>query len=214
VRIKGTSISSLLSFLEAEYGGSRTREFVGTLPIDLRKRCEGLVLASAFYPVEEMEAVARKARQHFNGDATFYERSGAHYATVGLGGVHQALLARPTPLDFIRALERSWSQFVDEGGMDGNVVGDGKVRVIFEQVRGSDVRCPRVTGFLGRALEMAEGKKVRVIKAACTEKGAQFCEWGVSWDAVLSPPSMSQTTSIKRLIPVPETIPAPSSPRT
>jgi len=198
VKVKGTSISSFLAFLEAEYGGARTREFVGTLPTDLRKRCEGLVLASAFYAVEELETLARKARQHFGGDHSFYERSGAHYASVGLSGVHQAMLARPTPLDFLWAFERSWSQFVDEGGMDVTVVGDGRVRVRFDHFRGSDVRCPRVTGFLGRALQVAGGKGVMVNKTACTERGDRACEWSTAWDFVLSPPPLSQTTAIKR----------------
>jgi hypothetical protein len=198
VRIKGTSISSFLGFLEIEYGGARTREFIATLEPDFRKRCEGLILASAFYPVEELEAIAGKARQHFGGDSTFYERSGAHNATVGLRGVHQALLARPTPLDFLRAAERSWSQFVDEGGVDADLVGDGRVRLRFEGIRGSAVRCGRATGFLSRSLELANAKKLVVRKAACTEKGDPFCEWSVIWDAVLSPPSMSQTTTIRR----------------
>ena len=71
MRIKGTSIASFLSFLEAEYGPARTKEFIGSLEPDLKKRCEGLILASAFYPVEELESLARRARLHFSGDHTF-----------------------------------------------------------------------------------------------------------------------------------------------
>jgi hypothetical protein len=200
VRIKGTSIASFLGFLEAEYGAARLKEFIATLGPDLRKRCEGLVLASAFYPVEELESLARKARQHFGGDETFYERSGAFNASFGLGGVHKALIARPTPLDFLRAAERSWSQFLDEGKVDANLVGDGRVRLRYEAVRGSDVRCPRATGFLTRSLEMVNAQKLAVTKTACTEKGDPFCEWSVVWDATLSPPSMTQTSTIRRPI--------------
>ena len=200
MRIKGTSIASLLAFLEAEYGSARLKEFIGTLDPDLKKRCEGLVLASAFYPVEELESLARKARQHFGGDETFYERSGAHNASFGLSGVHKALIARATPLDFLRAAERSWGQFMDEGSVDANLVGDGKVRIRYEAVRGSDVRCARATGFLRRALELVNAKKLMVVKTECTEKGASFCEWSVVWDATLSPPSMSQTSAIRRPI--------------
>lgn len=200
MRIKGTSIASFLSFLEAEYGPARAKEFIGSLEPDLKKRCEGLILASAFYPVEELESLARRARLHFSGDHTFYERSGAHNAAFGLSGVHKALLARPTPLDFLRAAERAWGQFIDEGGVDANLVGDGKVRLRIEAVRGSDVRCPRTTGFLWRSLELAGGQKVSVRKVACTVTGDPFCEWNVVWDAVLSPPPMSQTTAIRRPI--------------
>ena len=200
MRIKGTSIASLLAFLEAEYGAARVKAFIGSLDPDLRKRCEGLVLASAFYPVDELESLARKAWQHFGGDATFYERSGAYNATFGLKGVHKALIARPTPLDFLRAAERSWAQFIDEGGVDVNLVGDGRVRVRFEALRGSDVRCPRATGFLARSLELVGAQKLVVTKVACTEKGDPFCEWSVAWDAALSPPSMSQTSAIRRPI--------------
>jgi len=198
VRIKGTSIASLLSFLEAEYGAVRVKELFATLEPDLRKRCEGLVLASAFYPVEELEGLAGRAKAYFGADDAFYERSGAHNAVFGLNGVHKALLARPTPLDFLRAAERSWGQFIDEGGVNASVVGDGKVRLRFDALRGSQVRCPRTTGFLRRSLELAGGQKVAVVKVACTEKGDPCCEWSVSWDAVLSPPPMSQTTAIRR----------------
>ncbi|MEO8502088.1 MAG: hypothetical protein ABI565_14305, partial [Vicinamibacteria bacterium] len=142
----------------------------------------------------------RKARSHFGGDPTFYERSGAHNAVFGLKGVHKVLLARPTPLDFLRAAERAWAQFMDEGGVDANLVGDGKVRLRIEAVRGSDVRCPRTTGFLWRSLELAGGQKVSVKKSACTENGDPFCEWNILWDALLSPPSMSHTSAIRRPI--------------
>ncbi len=200
MRIKGTSIASFLNFLEAEYGPGRVKEFVGSLDSNLKKRCEGLVLASAFYPVEELESLARLARAHFGADESFYERSGAHNAVFGLGGVHKALLARPTPLDFLRAAERSWSQFMDEGGMDATVVGDGKVRLRFEGIRGSEVRCARATGFLHRSLELAGAKALVVRKTSCTLRANPFCEWQIVWDAVLSPASMSQTTTIRRPI--------------
>lgn len=202
MRIKGTSISSFLGFIESEYGGPRTKDFVATLDPDLRRRCEGLILASAFYPVEELEALVRRARQHFDGDATFYERSGAHNAVVGLGGVHKALLGRPTPLDFLRAAERSWGQFMDAGSVDADLVGDGKVRLRIEAARGSDVRCPRNSGFLKRALELAGARRVSVAMTACTEKGDPFCEWDLRWDPTLSPPSMSQTSAIRRPVPL------------
>ena len=200
MRIKGTSIASFLAFLEAEYGTVRLKEFVATLDPDLRKRCEGLVLASAFYPVEELESLARKARSHFAGNGSFYERSGAYNASFGLSGVHRVLLARPTPLDFLRAAERAWGQFIDEGAVDANLVGDGKVRLRYEGIRGSDVRCPRATGFLSRSLEIVSARNLVVAKTACTERGDAFCEWSVVWDATLSPPSMSQTSTIRRPI--------------
>ena len=132
MRIKGTSIASFLGFLEAEYGAARSKEFIGTLDPDLRKRCEGLVLASAFYPVEELESLVRKARRHFGGDDTFYQRSGAYNASFGLSGVHKVLLVRPTPIDFLRAAERSWGQFIDEGSVTADLVSDGKVRLRIE----------------------------------------------------------------------------------
>lgn len=200
MRIKGTSIASFLAFLEAEYGAARVKQFIATLDPDRRKRCEGLILASAFYPVEELESLARKARQHFDGGDTFYERSGAHNASFGLAGVHKALLARPTPLDFLRAAERAWGQFIDQGSVDANLVGDGKVRLRYESIRGSDVRCARATGFLTRSLELVNAQKLVVTKTACTEKGDAFCEWSVVWDATLSPPSMTQTSTIRRPI--------------
>ena len=81
-----------------------------------------------------------------------------------------------------------------------NLVGDGRVRVRFEALRGSDVRCPRATGFLARSLELVGAQKLVVTKVACTEKGDPFCEWSVAWDAALSPPSMSQTSAIRRPI--------------
>ena len=198
VRVKGTSIASFLSFLEAEYGASRTREFIVSLEPNLRKRCEGLILASAFYPMEELDALALCARDYFSAGPTFFERSGAHNAAFGLGGVHQALLIRPTPLDFLRAAERQWGQFVDQGGADVNLVGEGKVRLRLEGIPGSEVRCARQTGFLTRALELAGAQKMAVSKAACTLKGDAVCEWNIVWDAETSPKPQSYTTTIRR----------------
>lgn len=198
MRIKGTSISSLLAFLEEEYGAARTRDFIGSLDPALRRRCEGLVLASAFYPVAELESLATLARAHFAADHTFFERSGAFNASFGLAGVHQALLARRTPLDFLRAGERSWGQFIDTGSVTADPVADGKVRIRVEGLPGSEVRCPRLTGFLSRALELAGALQLSVRKVSCTLRGQPSCEWSAEWDAESSPKPISYTMSIRR----------------
>lgn len=198
MRIKGTSISSFLSFLEAEYGASRVKSFVATLDSNQKKRCEGLVLASAFYAIEELDALAAKARGFFQADAAFFERSGAHNATFGLSGVHQSLLVRPTPLDFLKAAERAWPQFVDAGNVSADVVGEGKVRLKIEGIPGSEVFCARETGFLKRALELAGAKQLAVNKVRCTRGGDLWCEWQVTWDAELSPRPQTFTTAIRR----------------
>lgn len=198
VRIKGTSITSLLAFLEAEYGPGPTRDFLATLDPALKKRCEGLILASAFYPVEDLEALATRARAHFRGDSSFYERSGAFNASFGLSGVHKALLSRPNPLDFLRAAERAWSQFIDQGSVEANLVGDGKVRLRVDGLPGSEVRCQRSTGFLLRSLGLAGAQKLSVVKVHCTQSGDTFCEWNLAWDPVLSPPSTTLTSAIRR----------------
>ena len=198
MRIKGTSIASFLGFLQTEFGASRVKEFVATLEPNLRKRCEGLVLASAFYPVEELDGIARKARDYFQPNASFFERSGAHNATVGLEGVHRSLLARPTPLDFLKAAERSWGQFADSGTVKTDIVGDGSARVRIEGFPGSEVVCARGTGFLTRSLELAGAQSLAVRKTACTRSGALVCEWNITWDADRSPQPQALTTGLRR----------------
>ena len=193
MRIKGTSIASFLGFVEAEYGVPRTREFVASLEPNLRKRCEGLILASAFYPFEELETLALKARDFFAAGPTFLERSGAHNASVGLAGVHRILLTRPTPFDFLRAAERGWGQFVDSGTVRAEILGEATVRVRIEGLSGSEVLCSRQTGFLRRAFELAGAKQLEVDEVACTRRGDASCDWKVVWDAASSPASQSQT---------------------
>lgn len=198
MRIKGTSIASFLSFLQAEYGAPRTRDFIASLEPNLRKRCEGLVLASAFYPMEELESLAGKAREHFGAGPTFFERSGAHNAFVGLTGVHKILLARPTPIDFLKAAERSWSQFVDSGLVSADPVGEGQVQLKIEGISGSDLLCSRQTGFMTRALELAGAQKLAVRKVRCTRRGDHWCEWNLAWDAASSPQPQAYTSAIRR----------------
>lgn len=205
MRIKGTSIASFLGFLEAEYGAPRTRAFIASLDQSLRKRCEGLILASAFYPVKELESLAQQARDHFGPEPTFFERSGAHNAMVGLTGVHQILLARPTPLDFLRAAERAWAQFVDAGAVRTELLGDGNVRLRIEGFGGSEVLCSRQTGFLRRSFELAGAQQLEVKEVLCMQKGDASCEWSIVWDAASSPQSQSHTltSAIRR----PSTLP-------
>lgn len=198
MRIKGTSLSSLLDFLQVEYGQTRAKEFVASLEPPLRRRCDGVILASAFYPVEDLESLSLLAREYFAGDASFFERSGAHNAQVGLTGVHQPLLVRKTPLDFLKAAERAWGQFVDTGVGSADVVGDGKVRVRIEGWKKSEILCARQTGFLTRALEMSGAIAPSVSKVHCTRDGHGWCEWSLAWDAALSPRPQAYTTSIQR----------------
>lgn len=198
MRIKGTSLSSFLDFLQIEYGATRAKEFIASLEPTLRKRCDGIILASAFYPVEELETLSHLARQHFAADASFFERCGAHNAQVGLTGVHQSLLVRKTPLDFLKAAERAWGQFVDSGAGSADIVGDGKVRVKIEGWPKSEVLCGRQTGFLTRSLELAGAVAPAVTKVHCTRNGHGWCEWSLAWDAAASPRPQAYTTSIQR----------------
>ena len=193
MRIKGTSLASFLSFLETEYGAPRHKAFLATLEPNLRKRCEGLILASAFYPYAELEMVALLARQYFGGDVDFFHRSGTHNAVVGLTGVYQALLARPTPIDFLRAAERAWSQFADTGAVRVEVIDDGRSIVRIEGLPPSEVLCARQTGFFEKSLEMAHAKKLKIQKTKCNVRGDAACEWTMAWDANASPRSYSQT---------------------
>ena len=202
MRVKGTSISSFLAFLEAKYGVSRCRDFIASLEPNLRKRCEGLILASAFYPSEDLEALLRAAQVFLGEDEGFLGRSGAHNAAVGLTGVHQALLARPTPVDFLRAAERSWGQFVDSGTVSVELPSEGRAVIRIDGVPGSDWLCARETGFLTRSLELAGARSLSVAKLRCTVKGDPACEWEVSWDAELSPRPQGLTTGIKRPVPI------------
>jgi hypothetical protein len=198
VRIKGTSLSSFLDFLQVEYGATRAKEFVASLEPALRKRCDGVILASAFYPVEELETLSLLARTHFGGDASFFERSGAHNAQIGLSGVHQPLLVRRTPFDFLKAAERAWGQFVDTGTGSAEIVDDGKARVRIEGWPKSEVLCGRQTGFLNRSLELAGAVASSVSKVHCTRSGHACCEWNLTWDAVASPRPQAYTASIQR----------------
>ena len=198
MRIKGTSISSFLSFLGTEFGASKTKEFIASLESNLRARVLGPILASDFYPVEELESLAGKAREHFAQGPGFFERSGSHNAFFVLTGVHQGLLAQPTPLDFLKTAERSWSQFVDSGAVSADVVGDGRVRLKIEGIQGSELLCARETGFLTRSLSLAGAQQVAVAKARCTQNGDLWCEWSVAWDAASSPQSQAYTSVIRR----------------
>ena len=200
MRVKGTSIASFISFLETEYGQPRLTAFVSTLEPTLKKRCEGLILASAFYEQTELDAIAVQAKKHFSGDASFFERSGVHNAVVGLNGVYKALLARPNPLDFLRAAERAWSQFADSGTITLELVDEGRTILRLEGLPVSDVQCERQTGFLRKAIEMAGGKKSIVKKQKCTRSRDLCCEWAISWDPEASPKSQvqTQTAAIRR----------------
>jgi hypothetical protein len=198
VRIKGTSIASFLAFLETEFGPGRTREFTATLDPALRKRCEGVILASAFYPIEDLIALATQARAHFGGDATFFERSGEFYAAFGLAGVYQALLSRRTPLDFLRAVERSMGQFVDDATVAVENETDGGVRIRLTGFPVSEIVCARHKGFLTRGLELAGAVSLSVREVRCTRGGEPACEWDIAWDAMSSPKPQSLTTGIKR----------------
>jgi hypothetical protein len=198
VRIKGTSLASFLAFLEAEFGPGKTRDFTTALEPALRKRCEGVILASAFYPIEDLISLATQARAHFGGDATFFERSGEFYASFGLAGVYQALLSRRTPLDFLRAVERSMGQFVDEARVAVENELDGSVSVKLTGFPVSEIVCARHKGFLTKGLELAGAVGLTVREVRCTRTGEPCCEWELTWNATASPRPQSLTTGIKR----------------
>ena len=74
-----------------------------------------------------------------------------------------------------------WSSLYNRGQMKVDEQTDNSARIRLLDFPSEIAGCSRVTGWIERMAEMTGVKNINVEQTRCFAKGAECCEWRISW---------------------------------
>jgi hypothetical protein len=187
MRVKGTAIVGLASFVEQRHGREGAERWLaGARPED-RALASGS-LASSWYPIGSWNRLADAYVDRLGGqDPTSFRAVAEYTAARDLTTIFKILLKLATPTLLMQRSPSLWSRYFDVGEVTAEEVGPRAFVARIAAPIGIDeapgpVTCAvAVTAWLARALRMTGAERPHVEERRCRHKRARACEIEIDW---------------------------------
>jgi hypothetical protein len=182
--VKGSVLQSRIEFVLRSRGAEGVARVIGRLPEPDRATLGGLIMPFAWYPFEMNELLDRAIEGEMGrGDAIFREL-GAASADDNLTSASQLHHMRDrNPQALLKQASGIYNVYYDTGRREYERIADTKAALrTFDSLSFSLSDCLTVVGWHERAIEMCEGRNVRVVETQCRAVGGTCCEYLCEWD--------------------------------
>ena len=182
VTVKGSPVRSLQKFLDAELAPEQRESVLAALPAEYAARFRSPILATETVPVHMLNRFTEEAaRAKSEPVEAFGRRAGRAAAGDAVNGIYRFFAMALTPPALLSKASHMWSSLYNRGEMrvDDQTATSARIRIM--NFPSEAVGCARATGWIERLAEMTGVKDLRVEKTECFAKGANCCEWKLSW---------------------------------
>ncbi len=178
-QIRGTTLMSFRAYVEKTYGEGGFRRVLSALPAEDRAPFEGIVLASAWYPVQAFVRAIGVATAAFGLELP--ERYGEFGAEYEIGRFFRFILRFSSPGWLFDRGTRVWRGTHSTGAWEI----ERKERFLRGSLASFAVLDPRycrvLVGWIRRAALMTGARSVKVEHPQCRCNGAPACVFELSW---------------------------------
>lgn len=182
VTVKGSPVRSLQRFLDAELTPEQRVMLLDRLPADFAQRFRSPVLATETVPVHLLNRLTEEAaRIRSEPVEAFGRRAGREAAGEAVKGIYRFFALVLTPPALLGKASQMWSSLYNRGQMKVDEQTDNSARIRLLDFPSEIAGCSRVTGWIERMAEMTGVKNINVEQTRCFAKGAECCEWRISW---------------------------------
>lgn len=182
-RVKGSTVTARLQFLESRFGRDARIKLVASLAPEHRRVLEDGVLPHQWVPFELfVDLNVAIDRVHGKGDLALCEEMGAHGAEANLPTLYRVFYKLGTPMFIFRKAARLWEVHYDSGRLVPTQDGPTTVRlkiVDFETPHRS--HCLSVLGWATRSIELSGAKVIERSEPRCRTRGDNACELVATW---------------------------------
>ena len=111
----------------------------------------------------------------------FGRRMGQQAASDAVRGIYRFLALVLTPASILSKASTMWSTLNNRGEMRVEQPGGESALIRLSTVPSEPASCARISGWIERLAQLTGVKDVKVDHSQCVVRGAQACEWKVTW---------------------------------
>jgi uncharacterized protein (TIGR02265 family) len=182
VTVKGSPVRSLQKFIEADLTSKQHEEVLRALPEDLARRLRSTILPTETISVHALNCLTEEAAKA-KGEPVevFGRRAGREAATDAVKGIYRFFALVLTPAALLSKASQMWGALYNRGELRVSDQTDHGATIKLLDFPSEVAGCSRVTGWIERMAELTGVKNVRIQQTQCYAKGAEYCEWSISW---------------------------------
>lgn len=181
VRVKGTKLSSKLTYVKETYGDEALSRVLDALPPEDRKQLH-LVLDLAWYPFDLYQRLLQSiVTSAAGGDAAVLERIGEHTADLQAKGAYRVFFRSGDPATVLERMAPMHSLLNDPGEMEVVRTGPRQASIVVRQPPSTQELCRVARAFYRRSLELAGAREVMVREPECSARGGACCRFELRW---------------------------------
>ena len=182
VTVKGSPVRSLQKFLDAELTPEQRAAVLDRLPAEFAQRFRTPVLATETVPVFILNRLTEEAaRIRKEPVEVFGRRAGREAAGEAVKGIYRFFALVLTPPALLGKASQMWSSLYNRGQLKVDEQTENSARLRLLEFPSETAGCSRLTGWIERMAEMTGVKDISVEQTRCFAKGAECCEWRISW---------------------------------
>ena len=182
VTVKGSPVRSLQKFLDAELSPEQHAAVLDRLAAEFAHRFRTPVLATETVPVHILNRLTEEAaRVKEEPVEAFGRRAGREAASEAVKGIYRFFALVLTPPALLGKASQMWSSLYNRGQLKVDEQTDTGARIRLLDFPSEIAGCSRITGWIERMAEMTGVKNISVEQTQCFAKGAECCEWRISW---------------------------------
>jgi uncharacterized protein (TIGR02265 family) len=182
-KVKGTIMIEVVKFLR-----STREEARKVVPARLQHYLDSRILATSWHPEEDylelMRAVIELFPRSGNSlDITSFEAASRASSGNYFEGPYKSLVRRGEPARTLTSLKSLWRLRHDTGEFEIEAKGDKAARVVLrDYALVARESCELVQGTLWGMLHHSGAEGIRLTHTRCRARGAEACEWDLTWD--------------------------------
>ena len=180
-KVKGTKITSKLTFLREEYGDAMAQSVLESLAQDDRLKLEAAV-DLGWYEISLYETlVGAIVEVAGKGQEEILERIGHHSAGDLSQHAYKVYYRSGDPETVLQKMVPIHASLNDPGEMEVVKHRDRRLSVLVTKPRGSLLHCKVARAFYQRSVELCGVSNVVVEEPRCSARGDALCEFVVTW---------------------------------
>lgn len=182
-QVKGTAVLASIRFIKETFGEEGLATVKARLSPEDQERIDGVILASAWYPVSFLLAVMQAAKAEFSTKmpdlVTQMGRASADYAHTT---VYKLVFKVGSTQWIISKASAIFSNYYDNGKMVVLESGSGFANVeVRDFGEPAPEFCERIGGWIERTFELSGAKNVQLRHVKCVCTGAKACRFEGTW---------------------------------
>ena len=185
MRVKGTAIAVLPTFIEQRFGSAGLTQWMNALSSDARHVYNGMIMTSEWYPIKEsyLEPTALMCELFFKGDSRGARELGRYSADDSLRGVYKAFAKMHSIKQFCDRAVSILHTYYDPCQAKVVLVEDNRaVLQISLFPLPSEYAEQRMAGWIERALEIHGKKNVTAQITQSLARGDACTEFLGTWE--------------------------------